>query len=300
MRSLTVPLCLLGAVLACQAFTAASSGTVWWDIHSCQPEWTADKIVCSTKLDHYSAAEPASALSPAQRLWELGQEAMRLGYTDKAIACYRQSLALDPQFSQAHLSLAAAYLEIGDEAGACLHLSRYLAARPDQATVRCHYAELLYRLHRTQESREQFNRFMADAQEQSKTTANALLHCQSRLMEIAEQKDDAYAEHLHRGIGLLYLARSRAELCEHPPDLMQESLLCKAAGELTLAQQERPDEARPCWYLHEVWSALAQHRLAARWLRHAYDAASFSYLTPAERHLIQLAMFHSSIESTRR
>ena len=62
-----------------------------------------------------------------------------------------------------------------------------------------------------------------------------------------------------------------------------ESLLCKAAGELILARRERPDEARPCWYLFEVWSQLAQRQPAARWLRAAEDAAPFSYLTPAER-----------------
>jgi tetratricopeptide (TPR) repeat protein len=246
------------------------------------------------------ATEPVSALSPARRIWEHGQEAMRLGHPDKAIACYQQSLVLDPQFTQAHLSLAAAYLEIGDEARACPHLGRYLAGRPDQVTVRCHYAELLYRLQRTNEAREQFHQFVADAQEQTKTTPKSLLHCQSRLMEIAEIEGDEYAEHLHRGIGLLLLARSRAELCDDPEDLTQESLLCKAAGELTLARQERPDEARPCWYLYEVWTALAQHRLAARWLRDAHHAAPFSYLTPAERCCLQLAMFHSPVDSTRR
>jgi tetratricopeptide (TPR) repeat protein len=246
-----------------------------------------------------AASEPASAFSPARRIWEQGQEAMRLGHPDKAIACYQQSLALDPQFSQAHLSLAAAYLDVGDDAGACPHLGRYVAARPDQVTVRCHYAELLYRLQRIREAREQFKRFMADAQEQGEPAVRTLLHCQSRLMEIAEKEDDAYAEHLHRGIGLLLLARARAELCDDSKDLTQESLLCKAAGELTLARQERPDEARPCLYLYEVWSALAQSRLAARWLRDAHDAAPFSYLTPAERCRLRLAMFHPPVESTR-
>jgi tetratricopeptide (TPR) repeat protein len=242
---------------------------------------------------------------------------MRLGHPDKAIACYQQSLALDPQFAQAHLSLAAAHLELGDDAGACPHLGRYVAARPDQVTVRCHYAELLYRLQRMREAREQFDRFMADAQQQTGPAVKALLHCQTRLMEIAEKEDDPYAEHLHRGIGLLLLAGARADLCDDPnceqgnypleerrfpffTDPVQESLLFKAAGELTLARQERPDEARPCWYLYEVWSALAQHRLADRWLREAHNAAPFSYLTPAERCRLQLAMFRPSVESIRR
>src|SRR5215471_12582899 len=73
------------------------------------------------------AAEPSSeivsAMSPARRIWEQGQQALRLGQPDKAIACYKQSLSLDPRFVQAHLSLAAAHLEIGDDVGACPHLA---------------------------------------------------------------------------------------------------------------------------------------------------------------------------------
>jgi hypothetical protein len=37
-----------------------------------------------------------------------------------------------------------------------------------------------------------------------------------------------------------------------------ESLLCKAAGELTLARLLRPEEGRASLYLYEVWSKLDQ------------------------------------------
>jgi tetratricopeptide (TPR) repeat protein len=247
-----------------------------------------------------TAAGPIAVLSPARRVWEQGQDAMRRGQPDKAIACYEQSLQLDPRFAQAHLSLAAAHLELGDDASACPHLGRYVDARPDQVTVRGHYAELLYRLKRTHEARKQFDRFIIDAQEQTGPAAKNLLHSHSRLMEIAEQDDDAYAEHLHRGIGLLLLARARAELSSEPNDLTHESLLCKSAGELTLARQEKPEEARASWYLFEVWSDLAQRSLASRWLRDAQTAAPFNYLTPAERCSLQLAASRSSLDSGRR
>ena len=72
-------------------------------------------------------------------------------------------------------------------------------------------------------------------------------------------------------------------------ELPVEGLLCKAAGELTLARLERPDEARPCWYLYEVWSHLAQRQSALRWLREADAAAPFSYLTPNEQRRLSLA-----------
>jgi hypothetical protein len=71
--------------------------------------------------------------------------------------------------------------------------------------------------------------------------------------------------------------------------LPSEGLYCKAAGELTLALEERPDEARPRWYLYEVWSRLAQRQPARRCLREAGSAAPFSYLTPSEQRGLELA-----------
>jgi tetratricopeptide (TPR) repeat protein len=272
MRSPSLSLCLLLFAAGCQSLTAVEPVVV----------------------------DPAPVSSPARRLWEQGQEAMRLGQPDKAIACYKQSLELDPQFAQAHLSLAAAHLELGNDANACPHLGHYVDARPEQVAVRGHYAELLYRLKRTREARDQFDRFIVDAQEQGGPAAKNLLHCHSRLMEIAEKEDDAYAEHLNRGIGLLLLARARVSLSDQAKDLTQESLLCKAAGELTLALDERSDEARPRWYLYEVWSALAQRQLATRWLHEARSAAPFSYLTPAERYSLQLAEAGCQVQSTKR
>jgi tetratricopeptide (TPR) repeat protein len=225
---------------------------------------------------------------------------MRRGQTDKAIACYKQSLELDPQFVQAHLSLAAAYLEVGNDESAGPHLGKYVDARPDQVTVRGHYAELLYRLKKLGEARDQFNRFIADAQEQGGPAAKNLLHSHSRLMEIAEQEDDEYAEHLHRGIGLLLLARARADFADDAADLTRESLLCKAAGELTLARQEHPDEARAGWYLYQVWSELDQQGPAARRLRDVQEAAPFHYLTTAERCSLQLAASRALHDSSHR
>ena len=108
-------------------------------------------------------------------------------------------------------------------------------------------------------------------------------------MEIAEAGEDGYGEHLHRGIGLFLLARQRAVLPDPEGALSSEALLCKAAGELTLAHLAKTDEARPSWYLHEVWSRLAQQQPARRFLREAAQAAPFSYLTAAEQRSLQLA-----------
>lgn len=222
-------------------------------------------------------------------LWEQGQAAMRQGKPTEAIGLYEQSLALDPHFDRIYLSLAAAYLETGDEAGACPQLAKYVAAHPDNLVIRNHLAELLLRLHRLSEAQAEFERFIADAQEQGGSIAKHLIHCHSRLMEIGEQYADEYSEHLHRGIGLFLLAQERAALPDPEGQLPTEGLLCKAAGELTLARLKRPDEARPCWYLYEVWSRLPMRQPSLQCLHAAEAAAPFTYLTPTEQRGLQLA-----------
>jgi predicted Zn-dependent protease len=232
------------------------------------------------------AAEPPS---PAVLAWEKGQEAMRQGQTEQAIAFYRESLKLDPALARNHLSLAAVYVGNGQDAEAALHFALYLAAQPEHLVVRAHYAEVLLRLGQKQAARSQFERFIAEAQDHPELANQHLVPCHSRLMEIAEAEDDEYGEHLNRGIGLFLLGRQRAALEDAEGRKGAEGLLFKAVGELMLARLQCQDEARPCWYLYEVWSQLAQSQPAARWLRAAAADAPFSQLTPAERRGLQLA-----------
>ena len=208
-------------------------------------------------------------------------------------------MALDPNLASNHLSIAAAYLDKGDDEHAGEHLAHYLEARPHHCSVRAHYAELLMRLNAVQAPRLQWERFDADAQDQGGTAAGELVHCHSRLMEIAEREEDEYAAHLHRGIGLYLLARQQESESADGDGLSPESLLCRAAGELIQALRLRPDEARPSWYLFEVWSQLSQRQPAARWLRAAEDAAPFSYLTPAERRGLEVAARSLDAETRR-
>ncbi|MDW8264626.1 MAG: tetratricopeptide repeat protein [Gemmataceae bacterium] len=233
----------------------------------------------------------------AGELWERGQAAMRRGNAAEAIRCYQESLRADPGLDRNHLSLAAAYLEQGDEAAACPHLAQYVAAHPEHVVIRAHLAELLFRLERYAEARHHFEQCVALGQEEEGPANRRLILCHSRLMEIAELSGDEYAIHLHRGIGLFLLALERSALPEAGGLLPTESLLCKAAGELSLARLERPDEARPSWYLYEVWSRLPLRQAALRHLRAAAAAAPFSYLTPAEHRSLQLAWRCQSTES---
>ena len=232
------------------------------------------------------APPPADSASPGWELWQRAQAELCDGQADRAIELYQRSLAADPHLTRNYLGLAAAWLDKGEDARACLHLTLYVAAHPEHFSVRVQYAELLRRLKRLKEARDEFERFVADVQDHKEAADLHLLHCHSRLMELAADREDEYDEHLHRGIGLYLLA---AQHSDQVGTESAEGLLCKAAAELTLARQARPEEARPLWYLHEVWSRLAQSQPAARSLRAAAAAAPFSYLTPAEERGLFLA-----------
>src|SRR5262249_31815386 len=146
--------------------------------------------------------EPAGDAAAAAALWEQGQAAMRAGQMERAIALYKESLSADPALTRNHMSLAAAYLERGNDAEACAHLARYVTAHREHFAMRTHYAELLLRLHRAREGCAEFERFIADAQEGGDDALRPLIQCHSRLMEVAEDQEDDYAAHLHRGIAL--------------------------------------------------------------------------------------------------
>jgi tetratricopeptide (TPR) repeat protein len=231
---------------------------------------------------------PPPDAESAVQLWQQGQDAMRRGQPKQAVLLYERSLAADPAMLRNHLSLAAAYLELGAEPTACNHLCCYVQAHPEHLSVRVHLADLQLRLHRLADARAEFARCIACAQDQSEQQSGTLIHCHARLMQIAEEQEDCYGEHLHRGIGLCLLARQRSRLPDPEGELSSESLLCKAAGELTLAHLDRPDEARPSWYLHQVWHELDQRQAALRCLHAAADAAPFSELTLAEKRALQL------------
>jgi tetratricopeptide (TPR) repeat protein len=240
----------------------------------------------------WQAPSPAEAAAPpesAEHLWDMGQDAMRQGDPELAIRLYQRSLQTDPNLTRNYVSLAAAYLQLGDDAAACSHLARYVAVHPEQLLMRVHLADLFLRLQQVQDAGAEYTRCIAHAQERDDPASQNLIHCHTQLMAIAESAEDSYGEHLHRGIGLYHLAVQRAALQESSDELPPQALLCKAAGELTLARLLRPDEARPLWYLHEVWSRLAQRQPALRALHAASAAAPFSYLTAAEQRGLALA-----------
>lgn len=189
------------------------------------------------------------------------------------------------------IDLAAECIERGDNAGAVDHFRRHIEQFPDQIMIRAYLAELLLKMKKLPEAQEQFDVFIAAAQDAEGPPREHIIHCHTRLMEIAQERDDFYAERLHRGIGMVLLARQLKGSAAGDEDAraFRERLLCKASAELTKAAKARPDEPRPHWYLVEIWNALDQPRSASGALRQAQTRAAFLPLPPAEHRALVLA-----------
>jgi tetratricopeptide (TPR) repeat protein len=238
----------------------------------------------------YSEAGGVTQDLSALDLWSKGQSAMQRGEPDAAILFYRKSLAADPGLTRNYLSLAVAFLEKGEDSAACEFLSHFLTFHPTHLTARAQLAELLLRQDRVIEARAHFLHYLKEAQDQGENWLKQRIQVHSRLLELAERAEDAFEEHLHRGIGFFLLAQRQEVLGEGQGGLTTQGLLCKAAGELTAARRLRENEAQPWWYLHRVWRQLGQPRQAQRCLKQAGAWASFSFLTPAERQSLHLAL----------
>lgn len=156
-----------------------------------------------------------------------------------------------------HLALAASCIDRGDEPSAVRHLTAHVKTRPDAVMIRAYLAELLLKCGRPAEARTEFERFTRDATGQGGKPQQHLVHCHTRLMEIAEQSDDRYAEHLHRGIALLLLVKQWETESAGERDMV-EPTLAKAAAALRQAVEIRPAHPRSRVYLAEVYDRLGQ------------------------------------------
>jgi hypothetical protein len=166
-----------------------------------------------------------------------------------------------PEESDDPLTLAAECLQRGDQASAAGHLGAYVRLHPDQIMFRAHLAELLLKLERVDESRDHFDRFIAAAQETSGPPRDHLVHCHTRLMEIAHRRKDAFAESFHRGVGLWLLFRQTPS--DSRDEGFGEEVLCKALAALNEAKEYQPTDPRVHVYLAEVHEAMGNRRAAA-------------------------------------
>lgn len=155
------------------------------------------------------------------------------------------------------LTQAADCLARGDEPTAANHFEVYVRRNPDQLMFRVHLADLCFKLQRTTDAKAHYERFIAGAQDSTGTPQSRLVHCHTRLMEIAQEADDRFAELLHRGVGLVILMRRETDDRE-----TREEILCKAIATLMEAKNLRPGDPRVCVYLAEAHERAGNRRAA--------------------------------------
>jgi tetratricopeptide (TPR) repeat protein len=192
-----------------------------------------------------------------------------------------------PPTDDDHLAKAAACLDRGDEPAALPHLVAHVQARPDAVMIRAYLAELLLKLGREDESRRHFERYTRDAAGLTGQPQRHLVHCHTRLMEIAERRNDPFGESLHRGIGLVLLVRQwDAEPDPGAPGLTEQTLT-KAAVALREARTRKPSDPRVHLYAAEVYWRLGQPSAARAAARLAKALLPDPWVTDDERELLE-------------
>ena len=182
------------------------------------------------------------------------------------------------------LGLAVDAMVAGKDAEAATQLAKHLKAHPEQLVFRNQLAELLFKLERHAEAQYHFEKFDELASGSSKSLLGQRIHCHTRLMEIAQARENPFREKLHRGIGLYLIACEVQSKADDPSELSPdaEKLWCRAANELNEARRFRESDTRTAWYLYLVWTRLDQPRPAEKALHHAAANLVFSPLPTGE------------------
>jgi hypothetical protein len=175
------------------------------------------------------------------------------------------------------LTLAAECLGRGEESAAAGHFETYVRDHPDQVMFRIHLSDLLFKLHRLAEARSHYERFIGDAQDSTGPPKSRLIHCHTKLMEIAQLTDDRFGELFHRGVGLLLLTRE-----ETADEEVGEEILCRAIKALREAADEHPADPRVHVYLAEAYERSGNRRAAEISRAAARNNATPYRMTPNE------------------
>ena len=223
----------------------------------------------------------------AMVLWQEGQEAMKRGEIPTALRLYQESQLMAPDLPRVQLSLAAAYLQADNQPKACEHLRRYLELEPGHWQVRQQLADLLSRLGHRALAKHELERMVHGAHSalalehsppEESEALRLLVHGHGRLMELAEEESHPGNYHLHRGIGLYYLAQSLPQanriqpVSSQPPEANGEipdrrEIFLKAVQELTESEKVAPGNSKSAWYLSRAWKELGQAGQADHWLK---------------------------------
>lgn len=188
-----------------------------------------------------------------------------------------------------HLGRAAELLDAGDHAAALAQLTAHVKARPDAVMIRAYLAELHFKHGQPDKAKAHFERFVRDAADLGGTAGQHRAHGHTRLMEIAAANDDAFGEHLHRGIGLVLLVRQWDTEPDADDAGLTESTLVRAAGALKVARELDAKDVRAHLYLSEALARLGQHSAARAALRTAKDLLPDPALSADERRRVRAA-----------
>lgn len=194
----------------------------------------------------------------------------------RTVSRSRATSAID---APALLRQVAQQLDAGQYDVALTGLRRYVEAFPQHLTMRAHLAELHLRLGQIPEAMEHLEYYLTQAPLHGET-AQHRVHCHTRLVELAVAQGNDYAEHLHRGGGLLALAEQIQR--QDPDDPAAQRILFQAITELKQAVDRKPSEARPHFWLARCWDLLGQSQPAREHRAKARHLAPQSDLSEAE------------------
>ena len=147
---------------------------------------------------------------------------------------------------------------------------------------RAQLAELLLRLDRTTEAKAEFEQFIAAAQDATGPARGHVVHCHTRLMEIAQRAADPFAEAFHRGVGLVLVVTSLDATGATDDADSREEIVCLAVTALTEARERRPTDPRAALYLADAHDLAGNRRAADVARAAARNLLAPGALTPGE------------------
>ena len=158
------------------------------------------------------------------------------------------------------LALAADCLDRGDSTAAIPHLADHIRKYPEQVMIRSLLAEQLLKLGKYNAARIEFERTAEEYRTDLAKHRESLIQCHTRLMQIAQERGDEFAEPFHRGAGLLLVVESWDK--KDRDANLNERTLSQALTNLREAIEKQPQDARANFMLGEVLSRLGQHAAA--------------------------------------
>lgn len=182
------------------------------------------------------------------------------------------------------LALAAECLDRGDSSKAVAHLADHVRKNPDQVLFRSMLAEQFLKLGRFNEARMEFERSADEYRIDTANHRDELIQCHTRLMLIAQDQGDEFAESFHRGAGLLLVIESWNG--KEQDGKLKERTLSQALAQFRQALERKPDDAMANLMLGKVLLRMGQHA-AARSAFLKANAAPPSRFTDAEWALLR-------------